>query len=141
MAMTAAEIAQVCHAANRALQQIQGDPTIPVSPKWDKLDEETRQSEIQGVENILTGKVTTPDESHIEWCQFKFSHGWTLGPVKDEAKKEHPLLVPYSDLPAAQRIKDSLFFSIVRALGDVQMSLINDAKTNAAFREGFGDGQ
>jgi hypothetical protein len=143
MTMTVEGIAQVCHAANRALQQLQGDPTIPVSPKWDKLDDETKASAVEGVRNIITGKVQTPEQSHVEWCNFKRAHGWVLGPVKDEAKKEHPLLIPYEQLPEDQRVKDSLFFAVVRALGgNINIgSLINEDRTNASFREGAGEGQ
>lgn len=142
MTVTAEGIAQVCHAANRALQQLQADPTIPVSPKWDKLDDETKASAIEGVNNILTGKVQTPEQSHEEWCRFKVQHGWKTGPVKDEVKKEHPLLIPYGELPESQRIKDALFFAIVRALGSrANGGVINPTATNESFREGFGEGR
>ena len=114
--MEVREIARICHEANRALQEIQADPTIPVSPPWSELDEETQSSAIDGVWNILT-YGTTPEESHANWCRFKVEHGWTLGPVKDEAKKEHPLLVPYDRLPESQQIKDALFHAIVTTLG------------------------
>lgn len=112
------EIAQVCHEANRALQQIQNDPTIPVSPSWWDLDEETMFSAVDGVENIIDTNAT-PEQSHENWCRFKRQHGWALGPVKDEAKKEHPLLVPYAELPESQQIKDALFHAIVNALKEV----------------------
>lgn len=114
--LTAEQIAHVCHNANRAMQKEQNDPSIPVSARWTDLDEETRQSAIQGVQNILDGKVTSPEESHAEWVRFKQEHGWTLGPAKSESKKEHPLLVPYRELPEEQRLKDALFFAIVNAL-------------------------
>jgi hypothetical protein len=141
MTMSSEAIAHVCHEANRALQKEQNDPTIPVSVKWEKLDEETRASAVQGVANILGGIVKTPRQSHEQWCQFKRDHGWTLGPVKDETKKEHPLLVDYDELPESQRITDSLFFAIVSTLGAVQTPLVNPNKTTAAFREGAGEGQ
>ena len=112
--MNASAIAHVCHEANRALQIEQADPTIPVSPLWENLDEETRQSAISGVVGIIDGN--TPEQSHEGWMAFKIEHGWTLGPVKDEDKKEHPLLVPYAELPVAQQIKDSLFSNVVHAL-------------------------
>jgi hypothetical protein len=112
--MRAVGIAHVCHEANRALQIEQADPTIPVSPTWALVDHETRQSAIQGVRGILAGN--TPEQSHQGWMSFKRDHGWKLGPVKDELKKEHPLLVPYADLPPAQQAKDRLFHAIVTAL-------------------------
>lgn len=107
MTMEAEQIARVVHEANRALQTEQADPTIPVSP--------ARRSAVEGVRGVLNG--ASAEESHEGWTRFKVEHGWTLGPVKDEEKKEHPLLVPYDELPEAQRLKDSLFGAIVRVLG------------------------
>lgn len=109
------EIARICHEANRALQIIQADPTIPVSVAWLELDSETRLSAEVGVRGVLAGN--TPEQSHELWCRFKREHGWILGPVKDETFKEHPLLVPYDELPAAQQLKDALFSAIVKACG------------------------
>lgn len=112
--MTPIQIARVVHEANRALQIEQADPTIPVSPPWDELDDETWDSAIDGVVSVIDG--ASPEESHANWVRFKREHGWKFGPVKDEAKKEHPLLVDYYDLPHRQKIKDHLFVSIVKVL-------------------------
>lgn len=113
--MEIAAIARVCHEANRALQIEQGDPSIPVSPSWEDLDPETRESAISGVQGIIAGN--TPEESHQGWLDFKIEHGWTLGPVKDEELKQHPLLVPYDELPSHQQVKDHLFSAICNVLG------------------------
>ncbi len=116
--MEPVQIARVVHEANRALQIEQADPTIPVSVSWDDLDEETRQSAINGVEAVIGG--AGPEQSHENWTRFKLTHGWTLGPVKDEELKQHPLLVPYGALPASQRVKDSLFGAIVQVLAGAE---------------------
>ena|SRR5256885_6169767 len=132
--LTATQIARVCHGANRALQREHADPAVPVAPKWEKLDDETQRSIIQGVVNILDGTVVSPEESHASWVRFKQEHGWTLGPVKDGGKKEHPLLVPYRELPEDHKAKDTLFFAIVNAL--------RPKKTQAqSFFEGAGEGR
>ena len=115
--MHAAQIARVVHEANRALQIEQADPTIPVSTSWDDLDQETRDSAIQGVYGVRDDG-NTPEQSHEGWMRFKIDNGWIFGPVKDEAKKEHPLLVPYDELPESQRVKDHLFVAIVKTLAD-----------------------
>jgi hypothetical protein len=112
--MNPQDIAHVCHEANRALQIIQADPTIPISPLWEQLDAETAESASSGVEGVLAGN--TPEQSHEGWMKFKMDRGWVLGPAKDEALKQHPLLVPYSELPAAAKIKDALFVAVVEAL-------------------------
>ena len=115
--MDVEQIARVCHEANRALQIETG--FTPVSVGWDDLDEHTRESACTGVEHVITHDPT-PQESHESWSLFKLGAGWRYGPVKDEQKQEHPNLVPYDELPAVERAKDSLFGAIVRALKDVE---------------------
>jgi hypothetical protein len=46
----------------------------------------------------------------------KVKDGWVLGHIKDGAKKTHPCMVPYNQLPEGQRKKDHLFRAIVLAL-------------------------
>jgi hypothetical protein len=108
------DIARVVHEANRAIQIIQDVPGISVSPEWDKLDGETRESAIDGVYGVLAGN--TPEESHENWMKFKKDNGWKFGPVKNEGFKTHPLLIPYSELDSNARMKDDLFCAIVQAL-------------------------
>ena len=114
--MRAYDIAQVCHEANRQLQLIQNDMGISVSEPWETLDRETRESAVTGVENIINGTVKTPIESHDNWLEFKKEHGWSFGIIKDPVRKQHPCYVPYEELPEEQRVKDDLFFAVVRAL-------------------------
>ena len=116
-------IARVVHEANRAVQQIQADHTIPVSPPWDELDEETRASTIDGIYGVWSG--LSPEASHVNWMEFKISHGWTLGSVKDEVAKTHPLLVPYDQLPTDAKIKDHLFAAIVHTLTDEERTTLS----------------
>lgn len=112
--MNPKEIAQVCHEANRALQKVQDDLAIGVSPPWEKLDTETRASVIEGVLGVMRGK--SPEESHQNWLEFKREHGWKYGPVKDIEAKTHPCMRPYEELEAHYKVKDHLFVSIVKAL-------------------------
>ncbi len=111
--MTDEEIARVTHEANRALQQIQGDP-VP-SPPWDDAPEWQRDSAVDGVKAALAG--ATPEQLHENWLRFKEAGGWIYGETKSQAAKTHPCMLPYDQLPPDQRLKDDLFAAIVRALG------------------------
>ena len=114
--LTAEQIARVVHEANRAVQIEQNDPTIPVSNSWDESSPSTRDSAIAGVVGAQSG--FGPAESHNGWMEFKLNDGWVLGPMKNEELKQHPLLVPYEDLPESQKVKDKLFLAIVKVLSE-----------------------
>lgn len=110
--LTADQLASICHAANMELNGILGEPTWG----WYKATEEMKSATITGVVAILNDPTMTPANSHELWCRSKREQGWTHGPARSTENKEHPCLVPYDQLPEEQRIKDHLFFNIVRAL-------------------------
>ena len=43
---------------------------------------------------------------HETWAKGRMDDGWTYGPVRDDAKKHHPCLVPYDDLPESEKEYD-----------------------------------
>lgn len=104
-------IARVCHEANRVLQIAAGEEP---SPHWDVAPIWQREAAAVGVERALAGD--TPQELHETWCDTKRAAGWTYGPEKNANTKTHPCLVPYGDLPDEQRIKDHMFYAVVRAM-------------------------
>lgn len=113
--MTPMQIAQIVHEANRAYCQTIGDNT---QVAWVEAPEWQKESTVNGVEGILTGGITRPEQSHESWLAEKQRTGWTYGPVKDAARKEHPCFVPYDQLPPEQQAKDAIFFAIVRACAE-----------------------
>lgn len=108
------QVAAVCHEANRQLQRQFGEQ---VNFPWENTSPDLRNSIVSGVAKIRSGQITTPAASHEEWCKYKELEGWVYGEVKDFARKEHPQLVPYQELPAEQQYKDRVFWAIVKALG------------------------
>lgn len=106
------DIARVCHEANRAWCEANGDHSQPL---WDDAPEWQRKSALIGVEGALGGN--TPEQSHESWLAVKEADGWVYGEVKDPEAKTHPCFVPYNELPAEQRVKDHLFVAIVSTLG------------------------
>lgn len=83
---------------------------------WDKAEQWQRDSAIKGVEYALANPDGPVSAQHDAWLDDKKRDGWVYGAMKDPSKKEHPCMVPYSELPLEQRLKDSLFKAVVKGL-------------------------
>ena len=44
--------------------------------------------------------------NHNVWSRGRLDSGWTLGPHRDDNKKQHPCLVPYEELPEGEKDVD-----------------------------------
>lgn len=44
--------------------------------------------------------------THDVWAKGRIAQGWTYGPVRDDAKKETPCLMPYDELPESEKDYD-----------------------------------
>lgn len=103
--------ARAVHEANRAYCIACGDMSqLP----WDYAPEWLRVSVEKGVREVIEGN--TPEQSHECWLREKQETGWKYGPLKDVSKKEHPCMVPYSELPPDQRMKNHMFVTVVRTM-------------------------
>lgn len=108
-----AAIAKICHQANKAYCESIGDFSQvdwEIAPQWQK------DSAIKGVEFAEANRWGLVSAQHDSWLAQKEAEGWKYGPIKDAENKEHPCMVPYDQLPEAQRKKDELFKHIVEAL-------------------------
>lgn len=104
-------IAKACHEVNKLFCELLGDRS---QAPWEKVEPEIQMSAIDGVEAILDGRVKEPGDSHANWLAFKEKEGWTYGEEKDLAKKEHPCMVDFEDLPEEQQAKDKLFLIVAK---------------------------
>lgn len=111
--------ARAAHEANKAYCDALG---LESHPGWDSAPEWQKESARQGVALALGG--ATPATQHQAWWDAKKEAGWVYGPVKDPEKKEHPCMVPYTDLPAEQQAKDHLYQDIVKAMARAIMGSI-----------------
>ena len=84
------------------------------TPTWLNAQQWQRDAVMNGVRGALNGDG--PEQSHESWMAEKVAAGWVYGPEKDPEKKTHPCMVPYADLPEAQKMKDHLYLSTVRAM-------------------------
>lgn len=48
------------------------------------------------------------ENAHDLWAQERLAQGWTHGPQRDDAKKHHPCLIPYTALPETEKQYDRL---------------------------------
>jgi len=46
------------------------------------------------------------EHNHNVWARGRMADGWAHGPRRDDAKKEHPCLIPYTDLPESEKQVD-----------------------------------
>lgn len=105
------KIARFCHEINRAYCIGIGDNS---QKPWDEAEQWQRDSAIDGLRFHMENPDAGPGASHENWMKFKIEDGWVYGDVKDTEKKTHPCLVNYVLLPVEQRMKDSLFVTVVK---------------------------
>ena len=46
------------------------------------------------------------ENAHDIWAAQRLADGWTFGPKRDDAAKKHPCLIPYAELPDAEKAYD-----------------------------------
>lgn len=61
------------------------------------------------------------ENAHDIWARARMDEGWTYGPVRNDAKKQHPDLIPYAQLSDSEKEYDRLMamntLRLVRRLG------------------------
>ncbi len=98
---------------------------------WDELDDDQREVSRRRVDGILDDLASLGYElaplrrwgapgtelsdaevealaarEHQRWFDDRTAAGWTHGPVRDDAARRNPLLVPWADLPASARAQN-----------------------------------
>lgn len=69
-------------------------------PHIDDLDAVELSPEILA----LTEKLA--ERAHDIWALGRMKEGWTYGPSRNDELKQHPCLVPYSELPDSEKQYD-----------------------------------
>ena len=65
---------------------------------------ETSQVEISQELSDLTELLAC--NAHDNWAAQRIADGWVYGPARDDAKKQHPCLIPYEELPESEKAYD-----------------------------------
>ncbi len=63
-------------------------------------------SDVKLPESLLPLIEEMAKNVHEVWAQNRINEGWTYGPVRDDATKQHPCLVAYDDLPENEKDYD-----------------------------------
>jgi hypothetical protein len=107
------KIAQVMHEAVRAWQKANGQAAAPPwsrAPKW--MREASREAVLWRMEN----PKAPSSAQHDQWLAQKRAEGWRYGRTKNGARKTHPLIVAYADLPEVERRKDAMVGALIDSL-------------------------
>jgi len=68
----------------------------------------------QGMEE-LTERLAR--NTHDIWARQRMADGWRWGPARDDARKLHPSLIPYEELPESEKIYDrATVMEVVKAI-------------------------
>lgn len=63
-------------------------------------------SDVALPESLMPLIEALAENVHETWAKGRMDAGWTYGPVLDDAKKQHPSLVPYGELPESEKAYD-----------------------------------
>ena len=63
-------------------------------------------SHVELTAEILQLTERLAEHAHDIWARQRIADGWTLGPERNDAKKEHPSLVAYDQLSESEKQYD-----------------------------------
>lgn len=63
-------------------------------------------SDIEIEEDLIDLQEALAENAHEIWAYNRKAEGWTWGPVRDDAKKENPDMIPYGCLPESEKEYD-----------------------------------
>lgn len=115
MTATIEAMARTCHEVNRVYCEAIGDPAV----HWIEAPDDQVASTCDGVRYVLEHPDGGDDACHENWRRTKAAAGWSYGAVKSVPLKEHPCMVPFAQLPPAQKLKDRLFRVVVLSMAEI----------------------
>ncbi|WP_233205179.1 RyR domain-containing protein [Alkalicaulis satelles] len=84
-------------------------------PPWDEAEPWQVESTLAAVRFRMAHPDAPPGVQHEQWMEEKRASGWRHGAVRDNARKMHPMMMPFNDLPDTEKRKDVLIQKVVDA--------------------------
>lgn len=82
---------------------------------WAKLDPFKRYANVSSTDYMYTinrlikkgvSMEILAELEHIRWCRYYYLHNWEYGPVRDDSRRIHNSLIPFSELSEEEKLKD-----------------------------------
>jgi len=78
-------------------------------------------SDVELDEALMELSEAIAENAHEVWSSNRYAEGWRYGPKRDDGLKQHPDLIPYSELPEGEKHYDRVMafntLRLVRKLG------------------------
>ena len=91
------------------------DSPVDYDPQPIKVEDIVLDADLEDLTEAIA------ENAHDIWARARMDEGWTYGPVRDDTRKLHPDLVPYSQLPDSEKEYDRIMamntLRLVRRLG------------------------
>jgi len=76
-------------------------------------------------DNLLELREAIAENAHDVWAAARIKDGWTYGTVRDDEKKKHPDLIPYSALPDSEKEYDRIMaFDTIRLVKKLGFDIV-----------------
>lgn len=88
--------------------------------------QEQRDRRIEAMKKCAA-ESTSDEERHESWIAMHREAGWVWGPEFDPAKKLHPNMLPWSELPESVKSKAKIFDIVAKAARRLEIELLSNA--------------
>ena len=111
-----AQIEAIAHTVHEAMRAWIAAHGQDAPANWESAPDWMRKSSRESVRFVINNPSASVSAQHDQWVRQKERDGWTLGAVKDDTRKTHPMMIPFADLPEFEKRKDAIVKSLVLAL-------------------------
>lgn len=94
---------------------------IVISNNGDYIPHPINLDDVEVEDELIELREAIAENAHEVWAETRRNEGWTYGPERDDAKKQHPDMLPYNLLPESEKEYDRIMaintIKLVKKLG------------------------